>query len=297
MKLRWCRQLAAVAAAALAAAGLAACGTGANRGVDDSKSQQAASADPGFGHVHGLGVNPADGLLYAATHYGVWRVSTDGNAVRVADRYQDTMGFTIAGPDYFLGSGHPDPRENLPPHLGLIESRDRAETWQSVSLLGEVDFHALEAKHGRIYGYDSTSSTFMASQDGRAWQRLARHGLVDFTVSPSDPSVVLATSEEGLLDSTDGGKAFAPVPDAPRLMFIDWSPAGLYGLDFAGAVWMSTDGGATWERRGELGSRPGALIVTETGQLFAADEKAVVTSRDGGRTFSTVISYTTVGHG
>jgi hypothetical protein len=28
-------------------------------------------------------------------------------AARVADIYQDTMGFTVIGPDHFLGSGHP----------------------------------------------------------------------------------------------------------------------------------------------------------------------------------------------
>ena len=36
----------------------------------------------------------------------------------------------VLGPDVFLGSGHPDVQEvrekNLPPHLGLIESRDAA---------------------------------------------------------------------------------------------------------------------------------------------------------------------------
>lgn len=90
--------------------------------------------------MHGLGLNPGDGLLYADTHYGVWRVSRDGKPVRIADRYQDTMGLTVAGRDRFLGSGHPDLREDLPPHLGLIESRDRADTWRSLSLLGEVDY-------------------------------------------------------------------------------------------------------------------------------------------------------------
>jgi hypothetical protein len=179
--------------------------------------------------------------VYAATHYGVWRLPTNGQPIRVADRYQDTMGFTIAGPDHFLGSGHPDLRERLPSHLGLIESRDRAETWQPLSLLGEADFHALEAKHGRIYGYDATSSTFMVSYDGRTWRRLARLDLADMTVSPSDPSVVIATAEQGLLRSDDGAGTFKPVPGAPRL--VDCSAAGFYGLDAAGAAWASPDGG------------------------------------------------------
>ena len=252
--------------------------------------------DPGFGHVHGLGVNPADGLLYAATHFGVWRIPTNGEPVRVADRYQDTMGFTVAGPDHFLGSGHPDLREDLPPHLGLIESLDAAQTWKPLSLLGEADFHALEVKHGRIYGYDATSSTFMVSDDGRAWQRLAVVALVDFTVSPSQPGVVVGTSEQGLVRSDDGGKGFAAVARSPRLVFIDWTTGGLYGVDASGVVWTSTDGGTAWERTGDLGSRPGALIVTEAGQIYAATEEGIVTSTDGARTFTEVVSYT-IGHG
>jgi hypothetical protein len=294
MSSQWGRMLGRAIATLALTIGLAGCGQS-----DQSSSQEPgtpAAGDPGFGHVHGLGVNPADGVLYAATHYGVWRIPTNGQPVRVANRYQDTMGFTIVGPDHFLGSGHPDLRERLPSHLGLIESRNKAETWQSLSLLGQADFHALEAKHGRVYGFDSTSSTFMVSDDGRTWQRLARLGLADIAVSPSDPSVVLATAEQGLVRSDDGGKAFGTVPRAPRLVFVDWRPSGLYGLDATGAAWASLDGGATWERRGELGSRPGALTVTDAGQVFAAHEEGVVTSRDGGRTFSTVVTYTTVAH-
>lgn len=85
----------------------------------------AVADDPGVVHVHGLGVNPADGALYAATHTGLFRLDDDGRVERIADRHQDTMGFTIAGPDRFLASGHPDMRdENLrvdgkPPLLGL----------------------------------------------------------------------------------------------------------------------------------------------------------------------------------
>ncbi|MEX2658296.1 MAG: hypothetical protein WD232_01265, partial [Acidimicrobiales bacterium] len=32
----------------------------------------------GVSHVHGLGVNPGDGDLYAATHHGVFRIPDDG---------------------------------------------------------------------------------------------------------------------------------------------------------------------------------------------------------------------------
>ena len=141
------RQTLGLSAAALAAV-IALAGCGGGSGPNQAASSPAPVPDPGFGHVHGLDINPADGLLYAATHYGVWRVPIEGKPVRVADRYQDTMGFTITGPDRFLGSGHPDLREKLPSHLGLIESRDRAQTWTPLSLLGEADFHALVERRG-----------------------------------------------------------------------------------------------------------------------------------------------------
>ncbi|MFJ3954758.1 hypothetical protein ACIPXV_32810 [Streptomyces libani] len=57
-------------------------------------------------HIHGLGVDPADGQLYVATHGGVIAVADDGSSQRVSDT-ADYMGFTVAGPKTFLGSGHP----------------------------------------------------------------------------------------------------------------------------------------------------------------------------------------------
>ncbi|MBW3550306.1 MAG: alanine:cation symporter family protein [Proteobacteria bacterium] len=38
-------------------------------------------------------------------------------AERIGDRRQDTMGFTVVGPRRYLGSGHPDLRDELPPLL------------------------------------------------------------------------------------------------------------------------------------------------------------------------------------
>ena len=84
--------------------------------------------DTSVGHIHGLGVDPADDSLYVATHFGLFHVDESGRPSRVADRYQDTMAFTVVGPGHFLGSGHPDLREDLPAHLGLIESTDAGET-------------------------------------------------------------------------------------------------------------------------------------------------------------------------
>jgi hypothetical protein len=112
--------------------------------------------DPGPIHVHGLDINPGEGALFVATHTGLFRAgSGERQAKRVAGRSQDTMGFTVIEPDHFLRSGHPDLREDLPPFLRLIESRDAGPTWKPISLLGQGHFHLLEADGLRIYGFGS----------------------------------------------------------------------------------------------------------------------------------------------
>lgn len=121
---RLCTDIAPVKAVAVAmviASLLAGCADPPTSDASSAKGLERPS-DPGFGHVHGLGINPADATVYAATHFGVWRLPSargKGNErpQRIAQRWQDTMGFTIAGPDLFYGSGHPDAREDLPPHL------------------------------------------------------------------------------------------------------------------------------------------------------------------------------------
>jgi hypothetical protein len=120
---------------------------GAGCGGEDSAGvlEGIASEDDGPAHVHGLGINPRDGALLIATHGGLYRVAAgEQEAERVGESRQDTMGFTIVGPDHFLGSGHPDAKgfqAGDPPLLGLIESRDGGQTWRPISLRGEADFH------------------------------------------------------------------------------------------------------------------------------------------------------------
>jgi len=264
-------------------------------GVASGKSLPALEVDPGVQHVHGLGVDPADNTLYAATHSGLFRVPKTGTPIRVANRAQDTMGFSVVGPGTFIGSGNPDFREDdvRPPLLGLIESTDRGESWQRLSLHGKADFHALHAAHGQVYGYDSTSGTFMVSKDRKEWDRRSQLPMRDFAVSPTQPDTILATSERGLVHSTDGGRTWRAVDDAPVLAVVAWAqPDALYGVAPDGAVHKSADGGASWTRRGTVGGEPEAFAIdARDGKeaLYAASHEAgIVSSADGGSTFTTI---------
>lgn len=248
---------------------------------------QAADSQPGLAHIHGLGVNPADGALYVGSHHGVFRVSGKGEPEQVAGRTQDFMGFTVVGSDHFLASGHPGPDDaDQPPHLGLIESTDGGRTWHTRSLSGEVDFHALEAKHEQVYGYDSQTGQVMASKDGESWSRRAQLPLADIAVSPDDPDVLLATTEQGPARSDDGGRAFRPIKGAPVLVLLDW-PAimRLVGVAPDGSVHTSRDGGKSWARSGTVPGRPAAMTTHGTSDVYVATEAAIHRSTDGGKTF------------
>lgn len=275
------RRLTAVASAvSVAALLLAACESG----------SPAPSADAGgvdLAHIHGLGVNPADGRLYAGSHHGVFRVSGKGEPEQVAGRTQDFMGFTVVGPDHFLASGHPGPDDaDQPPHLGLIESTDGADTWQTRSLSGEVDFHALEAKHEQVYGYDSQTGQLMVSTDEKTWDRRAQLPLADIAVSPDDAQVVLATTQQGPARSTDSGRTFDPIKGAPLLLLLDWPDAQrLVGVAPDGSVHTSRDGGKSWANVGTVPGQPAAMTTGGSSDVYIATEAGIHRSTDGGKTF------------
>nr|WP_218621212.1 glycoside hydrolase [Mycolicibacterium hippocampi] len=241
---------------------------------------------PGMVHIHGLGINPSDETLYVATHYGLYTVDPDQAPQRVGDLVQDFMGFTVTGPDEFLASGHPDPADRQqPPHLGLIKSSDAGQSWESLSLHGSADFHALEYRHGRVYGHDSQSGTVMVSLDEKSWQRRAEIPASDLAVSPVDADEILATTRQGLLRSTDGAMTFSAASGAPALVLVSWPERGpLLGADLEGRLYTSMDNGRTWQPRHTLDDRPQALLAAGDGQLYIATDTAIYISTDDGAT-------------
>jgi len=240
-----------------------------------------------FGHVHGLALNPADDQLYVASHMGVFR-QTDQGFERIADRWQDTMAFTVAGPDHFLASGHPDTREDKPAHLGLIESKDAARTWTSLSLEGEADFHALEIAGDRIFGFDSQSGTLMFTQDGQSWTDVLSVPLLDVEADPGNPSSLMATDQRGELMRVEVGGRPKAVVGAPRVGVIDWpAPDRLVGLGSAGEVWVSRDGGGEWDQAGAVPGSPQALTV-DGRTWYAASDRGLFSSTDEGATWEPV---------
>jgi hypothetical protein len=227
---------------------------------DDGRPAITPSEDPAqeIAHIHGLGINPADGSLVIATHTGLFRAAAgEQNAARIGDRRQDTMGFTVVGPDRFLGSGHPDARDDLPPLLGLIRSDNAGRDWVPISLLGEVDFHVLRARGEYVYGVDSQSGALLVSSNGGTdWERRSPPGaLLDVAIDPRDPRRIVAGGERGLLVSRDAGASWRPLSTRVAGM-LAWTDV-LTVVEPNGAVLNSTRNLARFHPVGSIdGSRP-----------------------------------------
>jgi photosystem II stability/assembly factor-like uncharacterized protein len=274
-----------LAALVLLAASACSSGEGSTRS-DGSDSAQT----PQMEHIHGIGVDPGNGAIYAGTHYGLFRVE-DGTAARVADRVQDFMGFTVAGPEHFLASGHPGEGQGGHSSVGLIESTDGGKNWQELSLGGEADFHALEYRHGRVYGLNSMTGQLLVSEDKESWQELSREPIADFAVSPEDANVLIATTQQGLVQSSDGGRTFEAVSDAPLMVFVGWAEDGtLAGATPEGVLFTADAPGGDWTERGNVGGQPEALTVHSADEIYAATDGTVLVSTDGGATFGPTIS-------
>lgn len=245
-------------------------------------------AAAGLQHMHGLGVSGE--TVYIATHSGLWTASNgQTKARRLGASRQDIMGFSTLQGGRFVGSGHPDPGQtDLPPNLGVIESRDGGRTWTSVSLLGEADFHVLKAAGQRVYGVNSGDGALMASADGgRHWQqRRPPAGVFDLAIDPRSSQHIVVSTERGVFSSSDGGKGWRPLRDDLAGLVAWPAPDRLYLVGGDGSVQLSADGGRQWRPVGSIGGEPAAFIAHGDELYAAVSDNTVKRSVDGGRSWT-----------
>lgn len=266
-----------------------------NGGAHTHDDVPAAGGDaPVIGHIHGIatasaGQEPGGRVLIGA-HYGLFAVEVTGDdagtVTRVGDSAADFMALTEGAtddqPGRLLASGHPEVTDTSQPvNLGLMESLDGGKSWESLSLEGAADFHALEHTPQRTWGIDSVTGGLLSSVDGRSWQTVHGEALLDLAVNPDDPNRVLATTGAGqLLDIAyphDETLTEAEVDGAPRVGFIDWPATDLLvGIDADGIVWRSATGGlgagGDWLELADVPGDPTALSVIGDSWFAATSE-------------------------
>ena len=215
-------------------------------------AEGAASASPSvielsaaLDHVHAAVY--VDGRLLVGTHTGVAVIDpATGEVSKPGASRDDFMGLAGSA-ELLVASGHPGVGSTLPDPVGLIRSTDGGLTWETVSLTGEIDFHALAIDGDRVAG-SATAGQILYSEDaGASWTLIAEGEATSLawfdgqlwisdgarlsTWTPGDAAPTDAPGAVGVFvaAATDGSLLWALQPDGALLVSSDgaeWSPAG-----------------------------------------------------------------------
>jgi len=165
------------------------------------------------------------------------------------------MGFTVVGPDRFLGSG-PARCRRVPTGQARQAGPHRVDRRRR--LLGQPlavrrsRLPCSRLPQGTTYGWDAGTGRGFASTDSVTWETRSTLKLSGFAVDPARVDSLVAAGAEGTIASAAGGRTWQPISGAPRLVALSWAPGGdLWGVDPTGVAHRSTDGGATWQAAGD----------------------------------------------
>lgn len=250
--------------------------------------------------VGSVDVNPADDSVWFATNTGLWRVPPDGGGepeqvtgqLEGQDISQELV-VRFRGPDRLIASGHPPPGSELPPALGLIESEDAAATWTEISGLGRADYHAIQISGDAIVaGVFQAAAVSVSTDGGKTFEeRATPDPLVDLEADPRDPARLIASTQQAVIGSEDGGRTWRERDRIPNVRFTWPAPGVLFRIDPGGPVKVSADGGRTWQDRGTTGGEPQALFADSPDHLVVAlIDGTVKESGDGGRTWTDLVT-------
>lgn len=244
----------------------------------------------GLSHIHGVAFGPVDGLILA-THHGIFAVDGIGQA-RLVSEPHDFMGFTRAGPDRLMASGHPAGGGNM----GVLISNDGGAEWFPLAdgVGGPVDFHAMSfspADPEVVYGL---FGGIQVSRDaGETWavSGPAPADTIDLAAGPDDPGTLYAGTMDGLMVSTDFGASWARSgPQGVPVTAVESTGSGEIYAFFAGNGLFRRDGDGSWTALSEdFGQRVILHLSVDADRphrlAAVTDASTVLISDDGGKSW------------
>ena len=289
------RSLIALATAAAVLAG--GCGAEESGGDPAARSDKLVDFKQKPPYVNAM-VPEEGGSFLLTTNRGFFRVREGEEPERIRGTVEDEQGSSPVGTfleidrisdSELVGSGHPDNERPLPPYLGFMRTTDAGRTWKVVSRLGEADLHQIRRLHGKIYAFDAVLGAILVSEnDGKDWEErfTPRELILDFVVDPDDPDHILASTEETLYRSTDGGNGWRPAMQV-KAARLDWPDKDtVMRADKDGTFLMSDNGGESFRRAGRLEGEPYKVVARGPERAFVAmSDGTIYETTDGGKSF------------
>jgi len=273
-----------------------------NPTVAGEESTPAESGSGANAFIGSIAVDPKDGTLMLGTGLGLFRVAKgEKDAERVVGELRTSDGsgpvssnlvVRYPRPGELLASGHPEGEASLPENLGLILSRDAGKTWEPVVDLGQADFHIVQATGKRLAVVAAEETEIRVSADGGSTfeMRTPPAMPLDVAFDPKDPARMVVATEQGIFNSSNEGRSWRPRDAIPASQLAWAAPDALYRGDPGGLIKVSTDGGATWKDRGNVGLSINELAVDDGGALYAAVPGGEVQrSTDGGASWARLV--------
>jgi hypothetical protein len=203
----------------------------------------------------------------------------------------------------------------------MYRSTDDGATWTPVSDLANISVHDIEfAADGTVWAA-TQDAVWSSDDDGATWTHHTLTGVdplndevFDVTLDPSDPQTIwIGVTDAGggqpvnLMRSADGGSTWddmTPPHDAPMVgagVAVDPDDSdtviAVFHGDFGGGeVWVTTNGGTSWDNRSDgLNGEPinavvydGTRLLVGGGELFGSQFLGLYTSPDLGVTWTTL---------
>ena len=150
---------------------------------------------------------------------------------------------------------------------------------------------------------DEGNGIYRSSDGGRRWERVVGPLTIhDLVLSPSNPEILYAATESGMLRSDDGGDSWSPAnggsDELPvrRLVVHPTDPNVVYasGTPFGGDLFKTTDGGHSWQMIRDSGGVV-ALAPSDPNVLYLGVGSQLQRSRDGGQSWQVMSSELPVG--
>jgi hypothetical protein len=190
---------------------LSACGASGDASNGGHQAGQASGGLPSA-HVHGVDVDPADGLVYLATHEGLFRYDVSGP--RQVGPTIDLMGFAVAAPHALAASPTGKVVVATAP-TGPVRSTDGGRTWApsaDAPPLMVINW----ASGDTVAGVTPEGEVAISTDAGLTWQLRAElkaqpHAVGAELTDGGKPRLLVVT-DDAIRESTDGGTTFTKLP-------------------------------------------------------------------------------------